>query len=84
MSGEGNFNWRMIFPFEYLKAEEKIINKASESMMSTESEEEKIPAKLTLQVEFYLYLLNSTLVEIGCTYEYLHDLELKSITFCKL
>ena len=51
MSGEGNFNWRFIFPFEYLKAEEKIIKKNTEgTFLSSEAEEEKLPAKLTLQV----------------------------------
>jgi hypothetical protein len=24
LTGEGNFNWRFIFPFEYLAAEEKV------------------------------------------------------------
>lgn len=25
LTGEGNFNWRFIFPFEYLAAEERIV-----------------------------------------------------------
>jgi len=25
LTGEGNFNWRFIFPFDYLTAEEKIV-----------------------------------------------------------
>lgn len=25
LTGEGNFNWRFIFPFDYLIAEEKIV-----------------------------------------------------------
>ena len=25
LTGEGNFNWRFIFPFDYLVAEEKIV-----------------------------------------------------------
>jgi hypothetical protein len=24
LTGEGNFNWRFVFPFEYLAAEEKV------------------------------------------------------------
>ncbi|CAG5125218.1 unnamed protein product [Candidula unifasciata] len=35
LTGEGNFNWRFVFPFDYLVAEEKI---------------SKIPARLNLQV----------------------------------
>uniref|UniRef100_A0A4W6ERR3 Otoferlin a n=1 Tax=Lates calcarifer TaxID=8187 RepID=A0A4W6ERR3_LATCA len=37
LTGEGNFNWRFVFPFDYLMAEEKIT-------------EYKIPPRLTLQV----------------------------------
>ena len=25
LTGEGNFNWRYLFPFDYLAAEEKIV-----------------------------------------------------------
>lgn len=25
LTGEGNFNWRFIFPFDYLAAEERIV-----------------------------------------------------------
>jgi len=27
LTGEGNFNWRFLFPFQYQKAEEKIVIK---------------------------------------------------------
>lgn len=27
LTGEGNFNWRFVFPFQYQKAEEKIVIK---------------------------------------------------------
>ncbi len=50
LSGEGNFNWRLVFPFEYLKAEEKIVMKKKEHAFSMEETEEKMPAKLTVQV----------------------------------
>ncbi|XP_058881741.1 otoferlin isoform X14 [Acipenser ruthenus] len=50
LTGEGNFNWRYIFPFDYLLAEEKIVISKKESMFSWDETEYKIPARLTLQV----------------------------------
>ncbi|XP_058879672.1 otoferlin-like isoform X5 [Acipenser ruthenus] len=50
LTGEGNFNWRFIFPFDYLRAEEKIVMSKKESMFSWDETEYKIPARLTLQV----------------------------------
>ncbi|XP_068136041.1 otoferlin isoform X3 [Hyperolius riggenbachi] len=50
LTGEGNFNWRFIFPFDYLMAEEKIVISKKESMFSWDETEYKIPARLTLQV----------------------------------
>ncbi|KAF4796234.1 hypothetical protein TURU_086042 [Turdus rufiventris] len=49
LTGEGNFNWRYIFPFDYLMAEEKIVISKKESMFSWDETEYKIPARLTLQ-----------------------------------
>ncbi|XP_053469548.1 otoferlin isoform X2 [Ictalurus furcatus] len=50
LTGEGNFNWRFVFPFDYLMAEEKIVVSKKESMFSWDETEYKIPARLTLQV----------------------------------
>ncbi|KAM9316351.1 LOW QUALITY PROTEIN: otoferlin [Gastrophryne carolinensis] len=50
LTGEGNFNWRFIFPFDYLVAEEKIVISKKESMFSWDETEYKIPARLTMQV----------------------------------
>ena len=50
LSGEGNFNWRFVFPVEYLKAEEKIVMKKKEHTFSVEEKEEKSRAALTVQV----------------------------------
>lgn len=50
LTGEGNFNWRYIFPFDYLMAEEKIVISKKESVFSWDETEYKIPARLTLQV----------------------------------
>uniref|UniRef100_A0A3B5L567 Otoferlin n=1 Tax=Xiphophorus couchianus TaxID=32473 RepID=A0A3B5L567_9TELE len=50
LTGEGNFNWRFVFPFDYLVAEEKIVISKKESMFSWDETEYKIPARLTMQV----------------------------------
>ncbi|KAJ1523524.1 hypothetical protein ONE63_001375 [Megalurothrips usitatus] len=50
LTGEGNFNWRFVFPFDYLVAEEKIVISRKESMFSWDETECKIPARLELQV----------------------------------
>ncbi|RWS24989.1 otoferlin-like protein, partial [Leptotrombidium deliense] len=50
LTGEGNFNWRFIFPFEYSPSDEKIIITKKESMFSWDETETKIPPKLYLQV----------------------------------
>ncbi|XP_034017505.1 otoferlin isoform X1 [Thalassophryne amazonica] len=50
LTGEGNFNWRYVFPFDYLMAEEKIVISKKESMFSWDETEYKIPLRLTLQV----------------------------------
>ncbi|MCJ8736710.1 hypothetical protein PDJAM_G00015680 [Pangasius djambal] len=50
LTGEGNFNWRFIYPFDYLMAEEKIVISKKESMFSWDETEYKIPARLNLQV----------------------------------
>ncbi|XP_066141603.1 otoferlin-like isoform X2 [Euwallacea fornicatus] len=50
LTGEGNFNWRFIFPFDYLVAEQKIVISRKESIFSWDETECKIPARLELQV----------------------------------
>ncbi|KAJ8355679.1 hypothetical protein SKAU_G00184730 [Synaphobranchus kaupii] len=50
LTGEGNFNWRFVFPFDYLVAEEKIVISKKESLFSWDETEYKIPARLTMQV----------------------------------
>ncbi|EAT32909.1 AAEL014853-PA, partial [Aedes aegypti] len=50
LTGEGNFNWRFIYPFEYLAAEERIVLSRKESLFSWDETEVKIPARLELQV----------------------------------
>ncbi|CAH0716714.1 unnamed protein product, partial [Brenthis ino] len=50
LTGEGNFNWRFIYPFDYLEAEERIVISRKESVFSWDESECKIPARLELQV----------------------------------
>ena len=50
LTGEGNFNWRFVFPFEYLAAEEKIVISRKESVFSWDDSITKVPPRLTLQV----------------------------------
>ena len=50
LKGEGMFNWRFVFKFEYLDAEEKIVYKAKERFYSLSEHDEKIPPRLILQV----------------------------------
>ena len=51
LTGEGNFNWRFMFPFQYLAAEEKVVISKKESMFSWDETTSKVPARLTLQVK---------------------------------
>ena len=50
LTGEGNFNWRFIFPFEYLAAEEKIVISKKETMFSWDESIVKVPPRLDMQV----------------------------------
>ncbi|KAJ6663116.1 hypothetical protein lerEdw1_010709 [Lerista edwardsae] len=50
LTGEGNFNWRFVFPFHYLPAEKQVVVTKRESIFSLEKTERKIPAELVLQV----------------------------------
>ncbi|XP_066479336.1 fer-1-like protein 6 isoform X2 [Tiliqua scincoides] len=50
LTGEGNFNWRFVFPFHYLPAEKQMVVTKRESIFSLDKTERKIPAELVLQV----------------------------------
>ena len=50
LDGEGNFNWRFLFPFEYLPAEEVIVIKKKEHFFSLDKHEEKYPVVLCIQI----------------------------------
>ncbi|XP_065097285.1 fer-1-like protein 4 isoform X2 [Paramisgurnus dabryanus] len=53
LTGEGNFNWRFVFHFDYLPTEKEIIYKKKESLFSIDETEFRQPAVLVLQVWDY-------------------------------
>ncbi|KAM4691339.1 fer-1-like protein 4 [Rhinophrynus dorsalis] len=53
LTGEGNFNWRFVFHFDYLPTEKEITYKKKESIFSLEESEFREPAVLALQVWDY-------------------------------
>ncbi|XP_072315466.1 dysferlin isoform X3 [Eucyclogobius newberryi] len=50
LGGEGNFNFRFVFPFYYLPAEQLCIVDKKEHFWSLDKAETKIPPKLTVQI----------------------------------
>ncbi|CAN2388306.1 Dysferlin [Pristimantis euphronides] len=50
MGGEGNFNWRFVFPFDYLPAEQVCSVSKKEHFWSLDKTENKIPPNLIIQI----------------------------------
>ncbi|XP_056904113.1 fer-1-like protein 6 [Takifugu flavidus] len=50
LTGEGNFNWRFVFPFHYMPAEKVVVVSKRENIFSLDKTEQKLPAILSLQV----------------------------------
>uniref|UniRef100_A0A0K8RV32 Fer-1-like protein 6-like n=1 Tax=Crotalus horridus TaxID=35024 RepID=A0A0K8RV32_CROHD len=50
LTGEGNFNWRFVFPFHYLPPEKQMVVCKRENIFSLEKTERKMPPVLLLQV----------------------------------
>lgn len=50
LDGDGNFNWRMVFPFDYLPIEKKVVVKKKEHFWSLDETEEKTAPKLKVQI----------------------------------
>ncbi|KAK9679677.1 C2 domain [Popillia japonica] len=50
LDGEGNFNWRFVFRFSYLKTEHKIVVVKKQKVFDITPTERKIPCVLKLQV----------------------------------
>ncbi|XP_053112317.1 dysferlin isoform X6 [Hemicordylus capensis] len=50
LGGEGNFNWRFVFPFAYLPAEQICYVEKKEHFWSLDKTENKVPPQLLLQI----------------------------------
>jgi len=50
LNGEGNFNWRKVFPFEYLIAEDKVVVHKKAHFFSLDEEESKLPPLLNISI----------------------------------
>ena len=50
MDGTGMFNWRFVFPFEYLPAEGAMVVRKKEHFWSLDTTEEHLPPILMLQI----------------------------------
>uniref|UniRef100_A0A8C8RVG8 Myoferlin n=1 Tax=Pelusios castaneus TaxID=367368 RepID=A0A8C8RVG8_9SAUR len=50
LDGEGNFNWRFVFPFEYLPAEQLCVVSKKEHFWSLDKTEFRIPPKVIIQI----------------------------------
>ncbi|CAK6436265.1 unnamed protein product [Pipistrellus nathusii] len=50
LDGEGNFNWRFVFPFDYLPAEQLCLVAKKEHFWSLDQTEFRVPPKLIIQI----------------------------------
>ncbi|XP_063095441.1 myoferlin isoform X2 [Cavia porcellus] len=50
LDGEGNFNWRFVFPFDYLPAEQLCIVSKKEHFWSIDQTEFRVPPRLIIQI----------------------------------
>uniref|UniRef100_A0A8C9UQG4 Myoferlin n=1 Tax=Spermophilus dauricus TaxID=99837 RepID=A0A8C9UQG4_SPEDA len=50
LDGEGNFNWRFVFPFDYLPAEQLCIVAKKEHFWSLDQTEFRVPPRLIIQI----------------------------------
>ncbi|XP_076981526.1 myoferlin isoform X1 [Tamandua tetradactyla] len=50
LDGEGNFNWRFVFPFDYLPAEQLCIVAKKEHFWSIDQTEFRVPPRLLIQI----------------------------------
>ncbi|KAL4231637.1 hypothetical protein ACF0H5_009217 [Mactra antiquata] len=50
LNGEGNFNWRFVFPFEFMPAENCMVVKKKEKFWSLDETEQRLPAIFMVQI----------------------------------
>ncbi len=50
LTGEGNFNWRFVFNFDYLEIEEKVVYETKDSVFQVGSTMKKIPPRVVIRV----------------------------------
>lgn len=50
LNGEGNFNWRFVFPFQFIPAEKKLVLEEKEHFWSLDATVEKLTPRLMIQV----------------------------------
>jgi len=50
MDGDGNFNWRFVFPFEYIVAEQCVVIKRKEHFWSLDETEIREPPVFVVQI----------------------------------
>lgn len=50
LDGEGNFNWRFVFPFDYLPAEQLCLVAKKEHFWSIDQTEFRVPPRLIIQI----------------------------------
>lgn len=50
LGGEGNFNWRFVFPFDYLPAEQVCAVAKKDAFWRLDKTESKIPARVVFQI----------------------------------
>ena len=50
LNGEGMFNWRMIFPFQFLRGEDVVVVEKRSSIFHLDKETRKLPPTLVVQV----------------------------------
>jgi hypothetical protein len=50
LTGEGNFNWRFVFDFDYLEIEEKVAYEGKDSVFQMGNTLKKIPPRVVIRV----------------------------------
>ncbi|XP_076007812.1 myoferlin-like isoform X1 [Genypterus blacodes] len=91
LDGDGNFNWRLVFDFEYLPAEQRCLVSKKEHFWNLDESEFRIPPKLIVQIwdndkfslDDYLGTLELDLLNLvppaktpeKCSLEMMEDLE---------